>query len=106
MGNIPEFMPWDASLNQDVHETVRRHCAMSRATLRRWLLSRDDARYFLIATPELAAELCTRLLHLITGVALTSKRILEDISGVLLATKIVCEKKGVYVPGLTEQNGR
>ena len=27
--NSPEFMPWDASLNNDAHETVRRHCVLS-----------------------------------------------------------------------------
>ena len=29
VGNSPEFMPWDASLNNDAHETVRRHCVLS-----------------------------------------------------------------------------
>ena len=107
VGNSPEFMPWDASLNRDIHETVRRHCVMSRATLRRQgLSSQDDSRHFSMATPELAAETYKRLLHPITGVAPTSKRILEDVSGVWLAMNIVCEQKGVYVPGLAERSGR
>ena len=76
---------------------------MFRATLRQQgRTSRDDERHFLMATPELAAERYTRLLHPITGVALPSKRTLEDVSGVGLAMKIVCEQKGVYVPGLAE----
>ena len=59
-----------------------------------------------MATPELAAKTYKRLLHPITGVAPTSKRILEDVSGVWLAMNIVCEQKGVYVPGLAERSGR
>lgn len=35
VGNCPEYMPWDSCLNKDVHETVRRHCVLSRATLSR-----------------------------------------------------------------------
>ena len=58
-----------------------------------------------MATPKLAVKTYKRLLHPITGVAPTRKRILEDISGVWLAMKIVCEKKGVYITGLAERSG-
>ena len=41
----------------------------------------------------------------IIGISPTSKRILEDVSGVWLAMYIVYEAKGVYVPGLGERSG-
>ena len=92
--NSPESMPWDTSLNRYAHKTVRRHCVMSRATLKRQgKSSRDDVRHFSMSTPELAAQTYKRLLHPITGVAPSSKRILEDVSGVWLAMKIVYEKR-------------
>ena len=30
VGSSPEFMPLDASLNKDVHESTSRHCLLSR----------------------------------------------------------------------------
>ena len=101
VGNCPELMPWDASLNRDSHETVRRHSVLSRATLKRQgKSSKDDDRHFSMATPELAANSYKRILHPVTGVAPTSKRILEDISGVWLAMYIIHDAKGVLRTGV------
>jgi len=73
-------MPWDASLNQDVHESVRRHCILSRAAL--------------------------RILHPSTGCSPSPHRINEDIEGVWKSMEIVRQHRGVYVPGLAERTGR
>ena len=57
-----------------------------------------------MATPELAINSYTRILHPVTGVAPTSKRILEDISGVWLAMYIIHDAKGIYVLGFAERS--
>ena len=58
-----------------------------------------------MATPQLASQTYKRLLHPISGVTPTNKRIPEDVYGVWLAMKIVYLAKGVYVPGLAERSG-
>ena len=99
-------MPWDASLNRDSHKTVRKHYVLSRATLKRQgKSSKDDERHVSMATPELAANSYKHILHPVTGISPTSKRILEDISGIWLAMYIIHDAKGVYVPGLAKRSG-
>ena len=41
-----------------------------------------------------------------TGVVPSSKRILQDIKGAWQAMQVVCENKGVFVPGLAARTGR
>ena len=105
-GNSPEYMPWDASLNQDVHESVRRHCILSRAALKRIDKNGVDERKFSLATPKLGKESYLRILHPCTGCSPSPERINEDIGGVWKAMDIVRQHRGVYVPGLAERTGR
>ena len=105
VGNCPEFMPWDACLNQDLHESVRRHCVLSRATLKRQN-KKDDQRRFSMATPELGSRTYRRILDPQSGVAPSAKRIVQDIAGVFRAMEIVQKARGVYVEGLAERTGR
>ncbi len=99
-------MPWDACLNKDVHESVRRHCVLSRATLRRQG-KRDDPRMFSMATPAEGSSAYRRILDADNRYGAPSpKRIAQDIDGVFKAIKIVIEWKGRYVPGLAERSGR
>ena len=58
-----------------------------------------------MATPELASQAYKRLLDPMTGVAPTDKRIVQDITGVWMAMRIVYDAKGVYVHGLAERSG-
>ena len=96
----------DASLNKDVHECARRHCLLSRATLKIQNKTQDK-RTFSLSTPTIASSTYRRIYCPTTGVAPTSKRILEDIEGrVTLAMKVVHAHKGVYVHGLAERTGR
>ena len=104
-GNSPEYMPWDASLNQDVHESVRRHCILSRYALKRLGKKEGDERKFSMATPKLGKEPYLRIVHPITGCSPSADRINQDIDGVWKAMEIVQQLKGVYVPGLAERTG-
>jgi hypothetical protein len=45
IGDTPEIMNWDNSLNKDVHESVNHHIQQ---TIN---LGKDDPRKFLLATP-------------------------------------------------------
>ncbi|EJK60897.1 hypothetical protein THAOC_18686 [Thalassiosira oceanica] len=106
VGNSPEFMPWDASLNQDVHESVRRHCVLCRSTLKRQDRLNDDRR-FSLATPKLGVATYLRIIdpRPFVGVSPTPKRIVQDIEGAWNAMMIVYQHKGVYVEGLATRTG-
>ena len=79
VGNSPEMMPWDASLNKDVDDCVARHVAMTS-----WLKEGDEGyelRYSR-ATPKLQGSAYRRVLdpaHGRDGGAPSSKRIIQDI---------------------------
>lgn len=105
VGNSPEYMPWDASLNKDAHESVSRHCILSRATLKQQKKT-YDVRQFSMATPTEGARAYHRILCPINGVAPSSKRIVQDIEGVFTAMGVVQANKGCYVHGLAERTGR
>ncbi|NCF93533.1 MAG: hypothetical protein GWQ05_21640 [Verrucomicrobiaceae bacterium] len=104
VGASPEFMPLDASLNKDIHESVSRHCILSRFAMRK--LNEDDPRRFRMTSPTEAENAYKRVLDPENGVAPSSKRIIEDIDGVWAAMKIVVKAKGAYVQGLAERTGR
>ena len=46
VGNSPEMMPLDCSLNNDTHEDVRKHIGLTRN------LPKNDPRKFSLATPK------------------------------------------------------
>ena len=97
IGNSPELMPLDNSLNQDVHESGRRHTLMS-LTIR----DRDnkDDRLITMTTPKETARSYKRIFDPTTGVAPKSERILQDVNKVVHALQVIYEAEGVYVPGL------
>ncbi len=100
VGNQPEKMPLDNSLNQDVHEARRRHCVMSKA-----LCNDGDPRLFSIATPRVGSSTCARIFDPITGVAPSSKRIVEDVHGVFNSCLKIHNAKGVFVDRLANCTG-
>ena len=97
IGNSPELMPLDNSLNQDIHESVRRHTVMS-LTIRD--CDNKDNRLITMTTPKETARSYKRIFDPTTGVAPKSERILQDVNKVLHALQVIYEAEGVYVPGL------
>jgi hypothetical protein len=88
LGNSPELMPLDASLNKDVDDGVARHCGIT------GFLKDNDPRKFLRDTPK-------RLNHAYVRVWEgwpESKRIVEDIDKFTLALHKIFEAKGVMIP--------
>ena len=79
LGNSPEFMPWDAHLNQDVHSSVDYHCLVSKS------MADDDPKKFCGSTPKRLAFSYQKILHPTTGVCPSSTRIMQDIKRVALA---------------------
>ena len=84
VGNTPELMPLDQSLNQDVHLCVGRHVAMTRG------LDRDDPRCFGIDTPKQAFRAYSRVWEEWPP----SHRIIEDVYRVVHSLKAIYDKKG------------
>ena len=101
VGNQPEKMPLDNSLNQDVHEARRRHCVMSKA-----LCNDGDPRLFSIATPRVGSPTYARIFDPTTGVAPSSKRIVEDVHGVFNSCLKILYAEGAFVDGLANRTAQ
>lgn len=91
LGNSPEFMPWDAHLNQDVHSSVDHHVLLTKN------LEPDDRKKFALSTPKLMSNAYNRLLHPTTGVTPTPQRIIQDITIVLHAMEAVKNNNGCMI---------
>ena len=94
-------MPLDNSCNQDVIESNNRHVALSQALCD----NEDDPRIFSMTTPKVASRSLSRIFHPVTGVAPTSKRIVEDIDKTFECARITYTAGGVHVPGLASTTG-
>ena len=101
VGNSPEFMPLDNSLNNDVKKNHDFHCALTSH------LAIDDERKFSNTTPKLISRGIRRLVegHLPDDGVPSSKRIMEDCDRALDSMRTVCEHDGAMVPGLANRNG-
>ncbi len=99
--NSPELMPLDTSLNQDIHESAKKHNLISMAIRTHGVA---DNCLFSMATPKEAARCYKRICNPITGVVPTLQRILQDVNKVITALHVIYNAEGVYVPGLA--NGR
>lgn len=97
IGNSPEMMPLDNSLNQDIHEAVRGNVAFS-LVLRPF--AGNDPRLLSMSTPKATAEAYKILNHPVTGISPTPERIVQDITQFIPACWAIYRAKGVYVPGL------
>ena len=97
VGNSPELMPLDNSLNQDIHESVRQHTSMS-LVIR--AVNNSDPRLFSMATPKSTSSAYRRVFDPDVGVSPRPERIVQDINKVRHALKEIYNHKGVYVPGL------
>ena len=94
VGNSPENMPWDSSLNQDVHAAVQRHVLL---TLK---LAVDDKRKFDLSTPKRGSSAYHRILEVVPG----SRRIIHDVDKVFESMEIVRLALGVHCPGVGSRN--
>ena len=98
VGNSPEIMPWDCSLNRDLHSCVEFYSSICR-----WL-PKDHPLYpvrFGKATTKVMLSSYKRVYDPETGVCPSSKRIVQDITrcwGEHLDK--ICKEKGGAVPGL------
>ena len=91
IGNSPEYMPWDAHLNQDVHACHDLHTVVSEK------LEEDDERKFSGSTPQRLLHSYVRLLHPTTGIVPSSNRIMHDIKRVFDSMEKVREMKGCMI---------
>ena len=105
VGNSPELMPWDASLNQDVDCSVARHVSACS------LLQPTDPGYdkrFSRYTPKLQTSAYLRVLdpaHGPHGGSPSSSRICQDVSKFLVACCAIRDARGICVPGLGSRQG-
>ena len=91
VGNSPEFMPWDAHLNQDVHASHDLHCATTQH------LSEEDRRKFSGSTPKRMWFSYKRLLDPDTGIVPSSRRIVQDVTCVLASMRMVRDAEGCII---------
>ena len=98
VGNSPEMMPWDNSLNKDLDDVFKRHAAFTKN------LPIGDPLKFCSSTPKRLDSAYTRLVDPALGDhggIPSSNRIVQDIkkcSGPHLIA--IIENKGAVVPGL------
>ena len=104
VGNSPELMPLDNSLNQDLHESVRQHVALTQS------LDNDDVNKFDISTPRRGSRAYHRVWNSpeaegAIGSAVSSRRIVQDTNKVLQALFIIRDNNGAAVEGLASRQG-
>ena len=96
VGNSPELMPLDASLNKDFKDCIMRHVI---CTLK--LHSRDEKK-FDISTPTRISSVVRRIITR----AFPSARIKQDCIRVLDSLARIVKAKGTVVPGCGQRPGK
>ena len=99
VGDQPELMPLDASLNWDIDCSLNMHVLMTSH------LKKDDPLKFSKATPKEISRAILKIYDPQKGVAPTSKRIIQDVKRVLTSIVTIVEAGGKVVPGLVNRNG-
>ena len=100
VGNSPELMCLDMSLNKDVRESFRMHVSINQK------LDKEDPRQFSSLCPKDIVKGIYRLLAPNeSGVVPTSTRIIQDVDRIEYSLKEIMKAKGHVVPGLCERNG-
>ena len=97
VGNSPELMPWDCSLNKDLMDALAWHCLLTSH------LEEDDDWKFSITTPKRGAE---SLKKVIQAGNPNGTRIGIDVFKVFGALETIVKHKGIVVPGLGDRKGR
>ena len=98
VGNLPEFMHLENSLNNNIQLSIYIHCAITAH------LSDDDERKFSMATPLRIVKSIERIWGK-EGNVLNSHRILQDYDKALYAFRVVYEASGKMVPKLGNRSG-
>ena len=99
VGDQPELMPLDASLNWDIDCSLNMHVMMT------WHLKQEDPLKFSKATPKEISKGILKIYDPKNGVAPTSKRIIQDVKRVLTSLETIVEAGGKVVEGLVNRNG-
>mgnify|MGYP007048498132 CR=1 FL=1 len=98
VGNSPEFMPLDNSLNNDIQSSHLHHCI---ATAH---LPSTDVRKYSLSTPKIISRGITRIWNNPAGPP-SSSRIVHDVLQAIDAIEVVYRADGAIVPGLADRNG-
>ena len=98
VGNSPEFMPLDNSLNQDIQLSLSMHCAITAH------LPDTDSRKFSMRTPNTIHEGISKIWGA-EGNVPSSKRIMQDCDKALDAFGTVFQAGGKMVPELANRSG-
>ena len=101
VGNMPEVMCLDNSLNQDVHVAVESNVGAT------YFLPDNDTRKFSLTTPSHIIKgykrvYCPSTAH---SAIPSSRRIIQDVSKVIFALRCIVEARGNVVHGLATREG-
>ena len=99
VGNSPELNPLDNSGFRDLR------CAIALNVAATWHLPKNHNLKFSLATPGEITRAFLRIWDPTSGVAPSSRRILEDVRKVLFSLRKIVDAKGHIVPGLVNRNG-
>lgn len=99
VGNQPELMPLDASLNWDID------CSLNMHVLLTTHLPNTHPEKFRKDTPLRISQAIMKLCHPETGVVPSSRRIIQDCYRVLDSAVTIVKAGGKIVPGLVNRNG-
>jgi predicted flap endonuclease-1-like 5' DNA nuclease len=102
VGDSPENMPWDTSLNQDVHIAVRLHVNYTSLLLENSEVV--DPKKFSLSTPIRGSSAYLRILE--AGISPRPERIVQDINRVLESMKQIVEAGGIAIDGIGNRSGR
>ena len=99
VGNQPELMPLDNSLNWDIDTSNDLHVLLTDH------LPKTDPRKFCKSTPKEISRSIARLYDPVIGVVPCSRRIVQDCTRVITSLKSIVAAGGAIVPGLANRNG-
>ena len=98
LGNSPEFMPLNNSLNNDIKSTYLHHCVVTAHLQSNNILGHSKA------SPKSIDPIIRRIWDNPKGPP-SSKRIVHDFLQAIEAVDLVYEAKGCIVPGFCNRNG-
>jgi hypothetical protein len=98
VGNSPELMPLDNSLNRDIHTAVQKHIAMTNT------LDDDDSRKFSLSTPKKGTVAYLKILN--SGCAPREERIIQDVFKFEGACLLIMELDGKILNDRTDYGRR
>ena len=98
VGNSPELMPLDNSLNRDIHTAVQKHIAMTNT------LDDNDSRKFSLSTPKKGTVAYLKILN--SGCAPREDRIIQDVFKFEGACLLIMELDGKILNDRTDYGRR